>query len=600
MTICSSEDRKNGILNKEMRRILFLIVCLISNALSAQDMSFSKTGNSFYHELPDPAVTRTSEWSALRNDINVSFASDNIRYAKKTPPSVPAQESWKATAWKGEMVHTQILVWTKKVIPDLSFKVDNLINEKGDRIESKNVTLGFVRYVMTDEFGRGCDHRKPSDYDSSLVEDPIDIITVIPVQANTVQPIWLSVKVPESTPAGKYTGAIIINAEKQYKLKIVLNVLNHVLPPPDKWKFDLDLWQSANSIAKVHDVELWSNKHFEIMRPYFKMLAAAGQKTITANIISQPWGKTHIYYEDPSLIRWIKKTDGSWFYDYGVFDRYIAFMMDCGIDKHINCYTMVTWDLSFIYFDEATGKETSLQIKPGSPEYIEYWSAMLIDFTKHLKDKGWFNLTAIAMDERPMESMKEVITLLKKIDPLWKIALAGGYHPEIEKDIYDYCLYISDTFSETELRDRKAHGKPATFYTACDDEHPNGHSFSPPAENAWISWYAASAGFTGYLRWAYNNWAKAPLLDTRFRTWPAGENYQIYPGPRTSIRFEKLIEGIQDFEKIRILREQFIKEGRENDIKALNDIVSAFKIEKLKVMTAAEMVTHAQEQLNKF
>ena len=29
---------------------------------------------------------------------------------------------------------------------------------------------------MTDEFGEGCDERTPAKYDSSLVEDPIDII----------------------------------------------------------------------------------------------------------------------------------------------------------------------------------------------------------------------------------------------------------------------------------------------------------------------------------------------------------------------------------------------------------------------------------------
>ena len=583
-----------------MKKTLFLITCLISKILFAQDMSYSKPGKSSYQELPDPALTITEEWSRLSDDINVSFASDNVRYPKKTTPAISTRTIWNATAWKGEKVHTQILVWTKKNILNLSFQANNLVNEKGDRIESENITMGFVRYVMTDEFGRGCDHRKPSDYDSSLVEDPIDIIEVLPVQENTVQPIWLSVKVPGNTPSGKYTGTIIINAIKKYELKISLNVLNHFLPPPDQWKFDLDLWQSANSIARVHDVGLWSKEHFDLMKPYFKMLAGAGQKTITANIIDQPWGKTHIYYEDPSLIRWIKRKDGSWIYDYSIFDRYISFMIDCGINKHINCYSMITWDLSFIYFDEASGKEASLKANPGSPEYFDYWSSMLKDFTKHLKSKGWFNLTAIAMDERPMESMKAVISLLKLIDPDWKVALAGDYHPEIEKDIYDYCIYIRYTFSEVELNQRKALSKPSTFYTACDDEHPNGHSYSPPAENAWISWYAASAGFTGYLRWAYNNWVKAPLLDTRFRTWPGGENYQIYPGPRTSIRFEKLIEGIQDFEKIRILREQFTEEGKENCTKELNDIVSAFRLEKLKAITAADMLTNAKEQLNKF
>ncbi len=67
---------------------------------------------------------------------------------------------------------------------------------------------------------------------------------------------------------------------------------------------------------------------------------------------------------------------------------------------------------------------------------------MLTDFTSHLKGKGWFDIAAIAMDERPLESMKSVISLLKNIDPRWKIALAGDNHPEIENDINDCSVTI--------------------------------------------------------------------------------------------------------------------------------------------------------------
>jgi len=34
----------------------------------------------------------------------------------------------------------------------------------------------------------------------------------------------------------------------------------------------------------------------------------------------------------------------------------------------------------------------------------------------------------------------------------------------------------------------------------------------------------------------------------------------------TSIRFEKLIEGIRDFEKVRLLKEQLQKAGKENEL----------------------------------
>lgn len=262
---------------------------------------------------------------------------------------------------------------------------------------------------------------------------------------------------------------------------------------------------------------------------------------------------------------------------------------------------MVTWDMSFIYYDEALDKETSFKTEAGSREYNEYWTTMLTDFTKHLKSKGWFNITAIAMDERPVESMKAVISLLRQIDPAWRIALAGDtYHPEIEKDIYDYSIASYLKFDNDVLARRKALGMPTTFYTACKENHPGPYTFSPPADFTWLGWHAAAKGYTGYLFWAYNTWVKDPLHDSRFRSWPSGTCYQFYPGPRTSIRFEKLIEGIQDFEKIRILRENFSKEGNAEKIKELDNMLSTFKIGKLDTIPAADMLGNAKQILNSF
>jgi hypothetical protein len=317
-------------------------------------------------------------------------------------------------------------------------------------------------------------------------------------------------------------------------------------------------------------------------------------------IIDQPWGSGHVYYKDPTLVKWTRKKDDSWSYDYTMFDRYISFLMSCGINQRINCYSMVTWNLSFIYFDEARGDTTSISATPGSQAYNDFWEPMLKDFTSHLKAKGWFAKAAIAMDERDMESMLAVMALLKRIDPGWKTALAGDYHPEIAMDIYDYCIIIHGKFDKEILDARKAAGMPTTYYTACGENRPNMFTFSPPAENTWISWYAAAEGFTGYLRWAFNNWTRSTLEDTRYKTWPGGDCYQVYPGPRSSIRFEKLIEGIQDFEKIRILREQFAKEANSEELKKLNEVLSNFTMDNLEKMPAADMVNQGKSFINKF
>lgn len=91
------------------------------------------------------------------------------------------------------------------------------------------------------------------------------------------------------------------------------------------------------------------------------------------------------------MITRIKKVDGSWFYDYAVFDKWVEFMMnEIGIRKQINCYTIIPWNLQFDYYDEATNRILFINTKPGDSAYNDYWGAFLKDFSKHLRKKGWF------------------------------------------------------------------------------------------------------------------------------------------------------------------------------------------------------------------
>src|SRR5699024_3126912 len=119
------------------------------------------------------------------------------------------------------------------------------------------------------------------------------------------------------------------------------------------------------------------------------------------------------------------------------------------------------------------------------------------------------------------------------------------------------------------------------------------------AEATWLSWHALNKGFDGYLRWAYNNWNKDPLRDSRFGTWAAGDTYFVYPGNRTSIRFERLREGIQDFEKAQILREELQESGDSERLQELETAISRFKAEALHKTPASIMVNAAKAILNK-
>lgn len=67
--------------------------------------------------------------------------------------------------------------------------------------------------------------------------------------------------------------------------------------------------------------------------------------------------------------------------------------------------------------------------------------------------------------------------------------------------------------------------------------------------------FASAVGMDGYLRRAYNSWVEDPLKSTDFTSWPSGDCFLVYPGKRSSVRFERLRDGIEGWEKILLIRE---------------------------------------------
>ena len=558
-----------------------------------------------YQELPDLATPSEKEWAAV-TAAQVSWGTTDTRYAKHQLPSLKNQKNISLKGWRGERVNAQAVVWTGTELQDLNFSFSDFKDKKGNMLPKEALTAGFVRYVMTDELnkdGRGaCGYRKSVDFESLLVADPIDSnLKSMTLPARTVQPIWVQCWIPQSAASGIYKGELLVNdgSHLLQRLNLEINVSSRELPQPSEWAFHLDLWQNPYAVARYYQVPLWSQEHLDAMRPLMKMLANAGQKVITATLMHKPWnGQTEDYFD--TMVTWMKRADGTWAFDYTIFDRWVEFMMSVGIDKQINCYSMVPWKLSFQYYDQATNSLKSVKTAPGEQAYEEMWVAMLASFSKHLKEKGWFDICTIAMDERPMDVMQKTLKVIRKADPGFKVSLAGNYHAEIEPDLYDYCIVIGQNYPEDVRIRRKAENKRTTYYTCCTEAHPNTFTFSDPAEAAWMSFYSSKKHLDGYLRWAYNSWPLEPLLDSRFRTWAAGDTYLVYPGARSCIRFERLIEGVQAHEKINILRREFEKKGDKAGLKKIEKMLAPFNLGDMPEIPAAVTVNRANRILNSF
>lgn len=536
------------------------------------------------------AVAAAVQFAAAQQ-INMSWINADVHYKPSSDLPAPLRADTLVRAWRGERVGLEALA-----------------NAPGGMRDVRAVWKGgipgqarFLRYTLTDDF-RSCGVH-PDSLVPWLVPDIVDIDVQHSIGAAESAPVWLTLEVPRDVRPGRYPGELMLtdaSGAQVGSLHLTLEVQNRILPEPSAQAYQLNLWQQPYAVSRYYGVEPWSDRHFELLKPYAQMLARAGQKAISTIMFYEPWGEQSNDKFEP-MVQTTRRADGSWSYDYTVFDRWVEFMDAAGVGPWIECYTMIPWDMEFRYRDEAQGGAYStLKTTTDSPEYAELWTSFLSSLARHLKEKGWFERTLIAMDERKMDDMMRAYRIAQNAAPGIKMALAGSYHPELADILHSYTLTaVYDAFPPEVLRRRRDNGQISMLYTCCTLPKPNIFSNSDPADGAYLAVYSTAAGSDGYLHWSFMNWTDDPLADTRFKLFAPGDTYFVYPDGRTSVRYERLVEGIQLSEKIRLLGDDFRSRGEVEKYVRLQDALTPIRTNvRTRTQTTAKIVRDLHHEVD--
>ena len=533
-----------------------LAVTAVAATLLAASCGGNTTPVETFAEAADPVAADSTAWDGVKKGLNAMWGSTDRLYGRSVPPSEQGPKSIRLTAWRGERVSAQAVLWSASGAAGIVCTAGDFTSDAAT-LPASIATARFVRYTIADKSDPKCICPRPKDHPAVLQPDMLDSLSRFDMAARTTRPVWITVNVPADAPAGIYRSHITVTRADGWgkiRLPFELEVQDHTLPAASEWQYHLDLWQHPAAVARAEGVELWSDAHFDALRRTMQPLAAAGQKVITATLNKDPWNhQCYDAYDD--MILWTLNADGTWSYDYKVFDRWVELMLSLGIDGMINCYSMVPWNNELVYTDKAKGEKVTVKAEPGTPEFERMWTPFLKDFKSHLAAKGWLEKTNIAMDERSPEAMDAAVKVLEKCAPEMGFALADN-HASYKRYtmMRDVCISLQQGADRADLDKRREEGFSTTFYVCCGPHFPNTFTYSNPWETELLTWYGLAAGFDGMLRWAYNSYPADPAVDSRFGGFPSGDTYFIYPGARSSIRLEKLVEGIQNVEKVRLLR----------------------------------------------
>ncbi|MDR3081518.1 MAG: DUF4091 domain-containing protein [Streptomyces sp.] len=485
-------------------------------------------------------------------------------------------------AVRGEQVSAQIAIASGKSLKDVHAKVGDLTGPDGAKLDGDSTQVRFVKYIPVQRSKSEGDWSATIDQVSSakevsgdrnpdVVGDPLEERDSVDVPAYAAQPLWFTFHIPKNAKPGRYTGTVRVDVDDdtQATYPLTIDVADATVPTPADRKFFLDVWAQPETIAQAHKVPLWSKEHWKLIEAYDRDLASRGQKVINTTMVDNPWhhqwslGTRQSQTATPfsSMVGW--KWNGTKFaFDFDRWDQYVETARKAGLGPHIGAFSMLAFqdEEHLTYTDTRTGKTVYENVDLGGDRWREAWGAYLPAFEAHLKKQGWLGDTWLSFDERPISTMTVVKDFVHEVAPVFddRISVAGSITTEGVASNLSVNWGGIDAMTREKVAERRAAGKITTFYVYGKPAHPNTLSYSPAVESRMLPWISAQRNLDGFLRWSYNSWTSDPFKQPVY-VFTQGDEYLVYPGkngPMSSIRWEQLQEGIEDYELIAQLREK--------------------------------------------
>ncbi len=478
-----------------------------------------------------------------------------------------------ATAWLNDTANAKLdLLTAGKALTNVQVTVGDMKNTHGDILDG-TVTPYFIKTVLAHDTGK-------------YVPDVLYSTEPFDLPASSVASVWLQIETAADALPGIYTGTVTVTAdgmETPETLTLSVEVIG--LASPEEENIPFEVWQYPYSSNRYYSgktteeyfgktaEDLWSihlDPAYEAgLVSQIEIYKRAGGTSVTVTVTEDPWNsQTPDPY--PSMVKWTQKKDGSFAFDYTDLDYFVELNEKNGVTGNIMAFSIVDWANRITYYSERSGKVVSENLTVGSERWKKVWTTFLTDFMAHTKEKGWFDRTYMAMDERPADVVEAALDVIESVKDengkCFKTALAVfTFDTEY---LFDRVTDLSLAFAMTPSRlstiteHRRRLGLTTTLYT-CGGQ--NSALSNTPIESVYTMWYIQQRGADGFLRWALDSFNADPLNTTEHRLFAAGDIYMIYPDVKsaedptahTSVRFEKLAEGVRDIAKYRWLMENY-------------------------------------------
>lgn len=503
---------------------------------------------------------------------------DSLNYAEITEKS----------ALLGERISYQICIKTHKVLLAKFFVRSEL---------AKSIKLYLVKDVVMDRPITKPD--VPMDgyitHTPGLMPDllvPLEDQGFETIAETHPTTIWVRVDVPENILPGKYDVEIRIELQDEYELmepaaEYIKTMTIDVAPlkkPSQKLMYTR--WFYADCIAQVHNVPIYSEKHWDLIEKYISAAADTGMNMILVPIHTPPLN-TSVGRARPCVqLVDIEKKGNTYVFDFDKLRRFIDICKRNGIEYFEIAHLFSQWGAEFAPNIEVTenGKKGYMfgwHVKADSDEYRNFLKQYIAAVSNVLKEEKIQENTYFHISDEPavkdLEKYRNAYNILKPLIGESKIFDALSNYEFYEKGLVE-CPVTNiehiDKFLAHKIENQ-------WLYYCVEPQHTYTNSFiaMKSCRTRILGFLLYKYDIKGFLHWGLNYYNSVnsiypvnPYITTSAdRLYPSGDAFILYPttdGVYSSIRGEITYEAIQDMDICFALEKSI---GRDAVIKMIDD-----------------------------
>lgn len=324
-------------------------------------------------------IAPTISKKSLRRGYVIFSRFDGV-YPNSIPMNEEITETLTTFATPGESEPVTFSVYPLKELGKVKIRIDDLIDENGNKIEKDNVDIRTVKcWLQRSTFKDNIKEQK------NIPELLLKMENDTAINKRMTKQFWLTVKVPDNAKPGKYQGMVFFETEKGETTRIALNV--RILP------FKLEKSDLVWGVFYGMAYKMWDNLGLGADRMLewdYRALKSLGidfvipAVNLRGKVFQGTDGKLHINFDRvDKTIEIYKKT--------GFIE---PFILDTG-ELPGQIRKLIGWTEKTAYYgDLIISDENEVPEK-----YKEAYKALMLEIDKHAKENNWPAIAYYPTDE---------------------------------------------------------------------------------------------------------------------------------------------------------------------------------------------------------